>query len=429
MPAIPYVPAPRRTPRSARTGVVDVVVVGGGVVGAAAAWQLAGRGREVLLLEQSGTGRARGVTYGSAEIYRQTYAAEPHVRLAAAALPLWREVEAQTGAALLQITGGVDHGDPWRTRTIAESLAARGVAHEWLDGGEASRRWPGMVFSGPVLHQPDRAGRVHAGHAVAALTAAAVAHGAVIQRSTPATAIAVRGDDLVEVGTPRGPVRARRAVVAVGAGTADLLAGLVTLPPLRVTQEQVANFPLLGGAGSFSARPAPWPTFIHHTGPEDGWPSSVRGTSTGEGSVKLGFHDVGPEQGQPRRLQEYVAAFLPGLDHRLPQPIGCIRTSTPDGSFLLDTAGPLVVGAGFSNHGFTFAPALGRVLADLATGVPDREPMAALRWEVHAGPRSLEPRRGGGADLRDQPSGPAAQPGRLTRPGTSARPDPNRESA
>jgi choline dehydrogenase-like flavoprotein len=52
MPAFLHIPAPRRPSRSERTGVVDVVVIGGGVVGAAAAWQLAGRGREVVLLER-----------------------------------------------------------------------------------------------------------------------------------------------------------------------------------------------------------------------------------------------------------------------------------------------------------------------------------------------------------------------------------------
>ncbi|GAA3100548.1 N-methyl-L-tryptophan oxidase [Pseudonocardia yunnanensis] len=390
MPTFPHIPAARRLSRSVRAGVVDVVVIGGGVVGAAAAWQLAGRGREVVQLEQFETGRARGFPYGSAELYRQSYPAAPYVRLAMDALPLWREVEAQTGAALLQITGGVDHGDPRRTRALAGSLGEHGIAHEWLDADEASHRWPGMVFGGPVLHQPDRSGRLHADHAVAALTAAAVAHGAVVHRSTPATAIAVRGDDLVEVETPRGPIRAGRAVVAVGARTADLLDGLVELPRLRVTQEQPATFPLHGGVAPFSPHHVAWPTFVHHTGPEDGWPSSVHGTSTADGRVKLGFHGVGtqthpdrhafaPEPAQLRRLQEYVAAFLPGLDHRLPKPIGCTRTSTSDGRFLLDTAGPLVVGAGFSGYGLAFAPALGRVLADLATGVIDRVPAAAGR--------------------------------------------------
>jgi sarcosine oxidase len=74
-------------------------------------------------------------------------------------------------------------------------------------------------------------------------------------------------------------------------------------------------------------------------------------------------------------LQEYVATWLPGLDHTRPDPISCTYTSTPDAGFVLERVGPIVVGAGFSGHGFTFAPAVGRVLADLATGAVDRAPL------------------------------------------------------
>ena len=48
-------------------------------------------------------------------------------------------------------------------------------------------------------------------------------------------------------------------------------------------------------------------------------------------------------------------------------PISCTYTSTDDGTFVLDRRGRIVVGAGFSGHGFKFAPGVGGVLADLAT--------------------------------------------------------------
>jgi sarcosine oxidase len=40
-----------------------------------------------------------------------------------------------------------------------------------------------------------------------------------------------------------------------------------------------------------------------------------------------------------------------------------------DEHFVLDAAGPIVVGAGFSGHGFKFVPTVGRILADLVEGV------------------------------------------------------------
>lgn len=354
-------------------------------MGVATAWHLARTGHEVVLLERFRPGHDRGASHGTSRIYRQTYASDSHVRLAAEALPLWRELERETGAELLRITGGIDHGDPARTAELAASLAAHGIAHHWLDAREAAARWPGMVFDGPVLHQPDRSGRLHADHAVASLAAAAVGHGARIRYATRANAVTVRGVDLVEVDTSGGPVRARRAVVTAGAWTHGLLRDAVPLPPLRVTQEQPAHLPARPGGPDVSR----WPTFIHHTGPAAGWPGGVYGLAASDDRVKLGFHGVGPARDpevtlpcDPAHLQQvrdYVEAYLPGLDPGAAEPVSCTYTSTEDSAFVLEREGPLVVGAGFSGHGFKFAPAIGRVLAELATDRISRSPLVGSR--------------------------------------------------
>ena len=46
----------------------------------------------------------------------------------------------------------------------------------------------------------------------------------------------------------------------------------------------------------------------------------------------------------------------------------CTYTWTADEDFIVDRVGRVVVGAGFSGHGFKFVPAVGRALADLAVG-------------------------------------------------------------
>jgi sarcosine oxidase len=48
----------------------------------------------------------------------------------------------------------------------------------------------------------------------------------------------------------------------------------------------------------------------------------------------------------------------------------CVYDNSPDGDFVLDRVGRVVIGAGTSGHGFKFAPLIGEVLADLATGAP-----------------------------------------------------------
>lgn len=368
----PLAPLPR--PRSP---LVDVVVVGAGVMGAAAAWRLARRGRKVVVLDRFPAGHTHGASHGASRIFRYADPSGHHLRLAAQALPLWRELEAETGAQLLTITGGVDHGDPAITAAVAAVLAEHGVRHEWLDPAEAALRWSGMRFDGPVLHQPDRAGRIDADQAVAALTAAARGRGAQVRRRVIATAVDVRGDDLVHVHTSAGVIAARRAVVAVGAWTGQLLDGAVDLPPLRTTQEQPALFPF-HDVPPCVARPGAWPTFIHH-GP------GVYGLADPCGDVKVGLAGTGvecdpdlrtfaPEPEGLARLQDYVATWLPGLDAARPRPVSCTYTSAPDGGFSIERHGPLVVGAGFAGHGFKHAPAVGEALAALAT---DREPATA----------------------------------------------------
>jgi sarcosine oxidase len=74
-----------------------------------------------------------------------------------------------------------------------------------------------------------------------------------------------------------------------------------------------------------------------------------------------------PVPEQAAKLREYVAEWFPGLDPHTAAPISCTYTSTDTEDFVLDRRGRIVVGAGFSGHGFKFTPAVGSVLADLAT--------------------------------------------------------------
>lgn len=68
------------------TEQVETVVVGGGVMGSAAAWALASAGREVLLLERFEPGHVRGASHGASRIYRTTYTEPEYLDLAQEAL-------------------------------------------------------------------------------------------------------------------------------------------------------------------------------------------------------------------------------------------------------------------------------------------------------------------------------------------------------
>lgn len=355
-------PAPLPLPVQGRpVWMADVVVIGGGPVGAAAAWQLARRGVEVVLIDP-GTAPAAGAGRGSARLHRAAHTDPADVGLAAEAYELWRELEAETGADLLQVTGSADHGDPQRLDALATALARHGVAHEWLDPAEAAARWPGTAFAGKVLYQPDRSGRLHADQTVAALTAAAVGHGALVQHNTRVDSLTVRGGH-ADVVTGRDVVRARRVVVIAGPATTRLVDGLVALPPMHASSRQVAQFPVLG-ALPCGGCPAPWPTVVHHLDRTGGRRTGYGVPSPGEGFL-AGLE--GPGIGVAA-LQEHVRTWFPGVDADRPEAITRTDTCAPDTTFVLDGAGPVVVGAGFGPSAFTFVPALGRALADRAVG-------------------------------------------------------------
>ena len=347
---------------------VEVVVVGGGAMGSATAWWLARRGHDVVLLEQFERGHARGSSHGATRIFRFAYPDPTYVRMAQAALPLWRELEAESGRTLVEITGAVDHGDPASIEATAAALAECGAAHELLPVAEAERRWPHMRFEGTVLFHPD-GGRCLADAGVTALQDAAAAHGADVRHGVAAQVDADDGGVTVRAGdeTWSAPV----AVVTAGPWLPTLLGGRVDLPPVTVTREQVQHFrPLVDGAER-------WPSFIHHRRP---WAYGLHSATEG---MKVAEHHVGavadPDtSGETsdevaRHMAAYVEAWFPGLD---PEPVHvatCLYTTTADEAFVLERHGPIVVGSPCSGHGFKFTPLIGRMLADRATeGTPRR---------------------------------------------------------
>ncbi|MGP3535991.1 FAD-dependent oxidoreductase [Microbacterium sp. RD1] len=358
----------------------EVIVVGGGVMGAATAWQLAARGVEVVLLERFERGHRRGASHGASRNFNVGYEDPRHLSWLREADRLWGEIEAVSGEPLLTRTGIVNHGPGRDYAAVAAAVSAGGFATELLGAAEAGVRWPGFRFAGPVLYTPD-AGRLHADRAVAAFTDVAWDAGARIRYSSAVSTGRVSDDGVrvqVRSADADETLTADRIVVTAGAWTVDVLAALgvrIPLPPLRVTQEQPAHFVP-------EDDDALWPGFNHSPAADDpatAWfLSGVYGMGTPGEGVKAGWHGVGPEVHPDRRtyqpdpaltaaIRRYAHEWLPGVVSQDASEITCTYTSTPDSSFFLERFGPVTIGAGFSGHGFKFAPVIGRILADLVT--------------------------------------------------------------
>ncbi|MEU6285293.1 FAD-dependent oxidoreductase [Streptomyces sp. NPDC047028] len=362
----------------------DVVVIGGGLMGAATAWAAARRGLSVLLLEQYGPGHGRGSSHGSARIVRRGYDDPLYTRLTGRAFELWRELELQADAHLLRMLGSVDFGTRAYAESVAAQLAAAGVPHETLDAAEAERRWPGMRFEGPVVHHP-QGGTVDAEAAVAAFLATAVVLGAVVRHGAEVRSLAPDGDGARVVLADGTTLLARQVVVAGGAWTAGLLDGLVALPPLTVTQQDTFHFPRLDPAARA------WPSVLHEDGPgiyhlaggRDGGPGDDRkiGEHYGGRRTTAAGRDGVITAASRARVSEYVRRWLPGLDPVPRSESSCLFTFTPSEDFLLDRVGPFVVCSPCSGHGAKFAPLIGELTADLVTGAA--RPPEQFRLSAH----------------------------------------------
>ena len=90
----------------------DVIVVGSGVIGSAAAWRLARAGHRVRLLEQFSLGHELGSSHGPSRMIRLAYEEPEYAILGREAFRLWDELQEESGEALLHLTGGLDVGTP-----------------------------------------------------------------------------------------------------------------------------------------------------------------------------------------------------------------------------------------------------------------------------------------------------------------------------
>lgn len=349
----------------------DVVVVGGGAIGSATAWHLARRGVDVVLLERWEPGHPHGSSHGASRIFRFAYTDPQYIAWAQEALPLWRALEEERGQVLLETTGGIDIGAASVIGPIEAAMTGAGASAERVPASEAADLWPGLAVDGEedvILYSPD-AGRLWSERAVAALQAGVVAAGGEVRCGTAAEVVAPATG---HVATESEEYLADTIVLTAGAWTPGLLVGLpeaAGLPSFTVTREQTFHFPPLDDDLA-------WPSFIHHRA---GGQPIVYGLETPGEGVKVAEDHAGAVLDDPddrsfevdqigrQRLIRYVTERLPGLDPKPVTELTCLYTSTPDGHFVVERRGRLVIGSACSGHGFKFTPQTGRRLADLAS--------------------------------------------------------------
>ena len=167
----------------------DVIVIGVGGMGSAAAAHLAVRGARVLALEQYSIPNDRGSSHGLSRIIRLAYWEHAaYVPLVRRAYALWRELEIESGESLLVVTGSIDAGGAdspnvagARTACLTFDLRFEELrAHELAERFPAYRLPAGLVS----IYQPD-GGFLRPEACIGAHVARARRHGADVRTGAP----------------------------------------------------------------------------------------------------------------------------------------------------------------------------------------------------------------------------------------------------
>jgi len=160
----------------------DVIVIGLGGMGSAAAYQLAKRGKRVLGLERFTPAHDQGSSHGKSRVIRQAYFEDPiYVPLLLRAYELWEEIERESGAELLTITGGLMIGPPTSAVVSGATRSARehGLPPALLRAAEIRRRFPPLTPNDDeVALYEARAGFLHPEESVRAHLQVAARYGA-----------------------------------------------------------------------------------------------------------------------------------------------------------------------------------------------------------------------------------------------------------
>jgi len=355
----------------------DVIVVGGGIMGSAAAYYAARDGASVLLLEQFDLAHKRGSSNDHSRIIRYAYDHPVYVELMRSTFQLWHELELASGEQLYIRTGGIDiaHPDQPTFDTTQQCLLDADIPCELLDASAAQARFPMFRFDSDmrILYQPD-AGILAASRCVRAHLQLAARHGAVIKANTPVKGITAHQDSVTI--TADETYTTKRLVLAGGAWMNHLLAHLNIQLPLEPMGVQLAYFEN-STEEQFSA--PHMPVFITHLrGDKSSWVYGI--PSIYDSGLKVAFHtgqrvrqvddiDYTPKEETIHQLRQFIRQYLPKADLPLKSTRICLYTMTPDEHFIVDQH-PLhphvVIASPCSGHGFKFGTLIGRMLADLA---------------------------------------------------------------
>ncbi|KAK2831363.1 hypothetical protein Q7C36_016449 [Tachysurus vachellii] len=360
--------------------VYECIVIGAGIQGSFTAYHLAKNNKKTLLLEQFVLPHSRGSSHGQTRIIRKAYEHDFYIHMMQESYKLWAELEKEAGVKLYRHTGlllmGPENGKDFQL--IKSSMQRNKIPTVVLERHEFSQHIPNVnLTSGDGAIVETTAGVLYADRALRAAQAVFQTHGGTIKDGEKV--INIEPGDLITVTTDSGTYQAKNLVITAGPWAKTLLSHTGLQLPLQVLRINVCYWKeKIPGSYSINNR---FPCFIQMQPKEA--EHDIYGLPSNEypGLMKVCYH-MGSETDPDERdrqtdrrevdaLSGYISRCFPGL---VPVPAvveSCMYTITPDKHFVLDrhpSYSNIVIGAGFSGHGFKFGPVVGKVLCEMSMG-------------------------------------------------------------
>jgi len=346
----------------------DIVIIGGGVMGASAAYHLAQRGVENILLLEKEEVFGSGATGRCAGGVRYQFSTEINIKLSLESLPMIEHFKEEIGqdvnyrqcGYLLVATNEQDATTFKRNIELQNSL---GVQTQLLSGDEVRKRLPLMRFNDAIagtFNQKD--GTVDPNSVVMGYVGAAQKMGVKAVNMAEVTGIRVTGGKIEGVETSQGVVKTRTVINAAGpwSGLIGQMAG-VQIPIIPLRRQMFTTNPL-------KEVPEDFPFVIDFA-------QSLYFHREGEGLL-IGMSNQDEKPGFDQNVDEdFELVNLEAAIERMPLLEKASRAShwaglyemTPDAhpiygrtnvdGFLLCT--------GFSGHGFMHGPVSGKLMSEL----------------------------------------------------------------
>ncbi len=347
----------------------DIVIIGGGVMGASIAYHLAQRGQKHVLLLERDEFFGQGATGRCAGGVRYQFATEVNIRLSQASLPMLERFEDEIGQAidyrqigyLFLLTNEADVARFERNVALQRRL---GAPTEWLNGDEIRRRLPQMrlddVLAGTFCAKD---GLVDPNGVVMGYIGAARRLGAQAVTEAAVTGIEVTAGRVTAVHTTAGTISTPLVINAAGPWAAQIgaMAGVdIPITPIRRQMLTTTSLPQI---------PADFPFVIDFA-------QSLYFHREGEG-VLTGMSNPDEPPGFDQRVDpDWELVALEKAIERLPllEKAGLIAhwaglyEMTPDAHPIYGRTpvDGFLVCAGFSGHGFMHGPVSGLLMAEIA---------------------------------------------------------------